>query len=395
MVDNRLVTVDLLSSKTLRNMRLDWFVDEIEDDYLIDQFIEVEQPELDEMLRAAEVCHTLAVRAARWVSKNELWSDCGIPKRAIPLVRWSLINELNMHLHGRFDFAGGLKDRSIKLLEYNADTCSLMPETVYAQEAHWKQEADQLDGEPFNPLLDDLIHRFQDILAAHPDRSPSLLVTTLGHEEDWLNAEVIIDAAKQAGFEDVQSMLLERVIFSPEEGFFVELMEDEFRRYDFLYKFIPWDFIAYEEPDLLDLLTQIVMDGHGVVINPAYGMLLQSKGLMKVMFELEPENPYLLKTSLEASDFPDHKYVKKPVFGRMGENISMYDGSPEATYSTDGDYGAFPAVYQSLAPFNIDSEGHRYQPSIYYSGRASALCFRRQDDLIVDDDAEFVGHVVV
>ncbi|WP_363325437.1 glutathionylspermidine synthase family protein [Phaeodactylibacter sp.] len=43
----------------------------------------------------------------------------------------------------------------------------------------------------------------------------------------------------------------------------------------------------------------------------------------------------------------------------------------------------------------MDSDGDRYQPSVYIAGgEACALCFRRQDGLIVDDDAEFVGHYV-
>ena len=51
-------------------------------------------------------------------------------------------------------------------------------------------------------------------------------------------------------------------------------------------------------------------------------------------------------------------------------------------------------LYQELALFNIDRENHQYQPSIFWTGDASALCFRRQDDPIIDDDAEFLGHIV-
>jgi len=123
-------------------------------------------------------------------------------------------------------------------------------------------------------------------------------------------------------------------------------------------------------------------------------MLLQSKALLKFMYDLSPEHPFLLKASLNKEDFPDRKFVRKPINGRMGENISFHDGSDQPTYKTDGDYAASPPLYQELAPFNIDMEGHRYQPSVFWTGEASGLCFRRQDDLVIDDDAEFVGHVV-
>ena len=75
-------------------------------------------------------------------------------------------------------------------------------------------------------------------------------------------------------------------------------------------------------------------------------------------------------------------------------NIAFYDGNGRPEYETEGDYGEYPPVYQELADFNEDSEEHRYQPSIYWTGMSSALCFRRQDDFVIDDDAEFVGHVV-
>jgi len=131
-----------------------------------------------------------------------------------------------------------------------------------------------------------------------------------------------------------------------------------------------------------------------VVMNPAYTALLQSKAILKYMYELEPDNPYLLKASFKEQDFPERKFVKKPIFGRMGENISMFDGGEKAFYKTKGDYGDYPRILQQLAVFNLDEDGCRYQPSIFWTGESSALCFRRQDDPVIDDDAEYVPHVI-
>jgi glutathionylspermidine synthase len=42
-----------------------------------------------------------------------------------------------------------------------------------------------------------------------------------------------------------------------------------------------------------------------------------------------------------------------------------------------------------------DEDGDIYQPSMFLvDGRASCISFRRRDDLIIDDDAEFVPHVI-
>ena len=51
-------------------------------------------------------------------------------------------------------------------------------------------------------------------------------------------------------------------------------------------------------------------------------------------------------------------------------------------------------MYQELARFNEDRKEHRYQPSIFYTNEPCGMAIRRQDDLIIDDDAEFVGHTI-
>ena len=112
------------------------------------------------------------------------------------------------------------------------------------------------------------------------------------------------------------------------------------------------------------------------------------------MYDLDPYNPYLIKTTLSANDFPENFYVSKPIFGRMGENIAYYDGDSDPDYETEGDYEDFDKVYQELAKFNIDRKEHRCQPSVFYTDEPCAIAIRRQDDLIIDDDAEFVGHTI-
>lgn len=394
MVDNRITEVNPLDFEVLKDLELDWLATGENEEYLTNEVISISSKEVDGLRNAAENTYRILIQAARHAVQQGDWKALGIPPHAIDLVRYSLSNEMDTHLLGRFDFSGGMDGIPIKLLEINADTCSLLAETAYVQEQLWKQEEEKLEGSPYNPIVEQLIERFRRILNQNPELDPTILISTLGYEEDWINADVVAEAAREAGFEEVETAILERVIFSEEEGIFLEEDDGNFVRYDFWYKFIPWDFIAYEEPELFDDLEQLIISRKVMVLNPAYTMLLQSKALLKYAYDLYPENPYLLKTTFEASDFPDHKYVAKPIYGRMGENIQFFDGQPEPTYKTEGDYDDLPVVNQELAAFNFDSEGHRYQPSIFWTGTTAGLCFRRQDDLVIDDDAEFVSHVV-
>lgn len=393
-VDNRIIKTSSLSLRTLRKYNLEWFAAGENADYFSPDFLVVSEDELNAFQTAAKEIQRLAIEAMKMVADQNRWKEASIPEAAIPLVKYSIENELDQQLVGRYDFSGGMDGLPIKFLEFNADTCSLMPETALVQDKHAAQEKRKLKGQPYNFLINGIAKQLERILEKHPNKSNSLLITTLGYEEDWHNADVVAQAASYAGFEEVKSSNMEDIIFSPDEGIYIEKSKDEFRRYDFLYKVVPWEFIAYEEPELLGILDNIIRGGHGVVLNPAYTMLLQSKAIMKFMYELAPDFKYLLKTTFNQHDFPNKKYVRKPVFGRMGENIGFFDGNSTPAYETEGDYSTFPPVYQELAEFNIDEEEHRYQPSIFWTGESSALCFRRQDDLVIDDDAEFVGHII-
>ncbi len=394
MVDNNLIEVEAVNFDSLKNLYLEWFANEENFDYIAPEFLEVSEKEADKLQEAAVALNKLAIKAAFHIAEHDLWKEAGIPKAAIKLMRYSLANELDIHLVGRYDFSGGMEDTPIKFLEFNADTCSLMPETAHIQELYANQAEEKLEGDlPFNDLLDSLVEKLTFIRKKYPEHNPSMLITAFGHEEDWLNAEIIAEAAEEAGFTEVQKLVMDKVIFS-EEGVFVEMGHEHFVQFDFVFKVIPWEFIMHEEPELLGIFDKAIRNKEVIVLNPAYTALLQSKAILKYMYELEPDNPYLLKASFKEKDFPERKFVKKPIFGRMGENISMFDGGEKAFYKTKGDYGDYPRILQQLAVFNIDEDGCRYQPSIFWTGESSALCFRRQDDPVIDDDAEYVPHVI-
>lgn len=55
------------------------------------------------------------------------------------------------------------------------------------------------------------------------------------------------------GFEEVYCVLMEEVIFLEEEGIFLEVEFDEYFCYDFVFKMVFWEFIVYEELELMGL----------------------------------------------------------------------------------------------------------------------------------------------
>ncbi|MEM9929299.1 MAG: glutathionylspermidine synthase family protein [Bacteroidota bacterium] len=395
MVDKQLFPAPLPASKFMRREGLEWLSTGENEDYFADEILGISKAEQHEWADASKVGFEALLATAKTLVKEGRWRELGIPHNAQRLVEWSMQHEAEDFLLGRFDFAGGFGDYPVKLLEFNADTCSLIPETAHVQRHLWVEMRRKKGKGPFDPLLQALIRRFKQLLERHPERDATLLLSTLGYEEDVLNVTVLREAAQKAGFQSVYVAELEDVIFDPENGLFVEVGDDEFLTFDFWYKMIPWDFIAAEEPELMLLLTDLVKEDKVKILNPAWTMVLQSKGILPFLSQQYPDEPTILKAGFSSTSFPDGRYARKPIFGRTGENVALYDGEARAAAENDGDYGSMPVVYQDLASFAVDSEGYRYQGSVFYTDQPVALAFRRQDDLIIDDDAEFIAHTIL
>jgi glutathionylspermidine synthase len=397
MVDNRLLETKGLSTWDLGKEKMHWLVEGENHDYIAPEVLRLNEQEMENYRQDANKVYDIFVEAAKYIGKHQLWEAAGIPPVAIELVEHSLNHELGTHLIGRFDYAGGLGDFPMKVIEFNGDTFSLLPESTTIQRMQFDKlpRKQRKHSGQFNLIMPALIKGFQQLLDRYPDKYDSLLISGLGHEEDELNLKIIETAAKRAGFAKIDRAPVEEVIFSTEEGIFLEYSNGTFQQFDFWFKMAPWEFIAYEEPELMEMLTSIVKQQLAVVINPAYSMLFQSKGILPFLQEVAPGHPSLLQASLDHSKIRGNAYAAKPMFGRTGDNVQIFTGSRYPIAETQGDFGHLSKVYQELAQFERDEDGDIYQPSVFWAGgSACGFCLRRQDSLIVDDDAEFVGHIL-
>ena len=79
--------------------------------------------------------------------------------------------------------------------------------------------------------------------------------------------------------------------------------------------------IAIDESDLALIIKNIINNQKAIILNPAYTLLFQSKGIMKILWDLYPNHPLLLQSSFEPLD--GKKQVKKPFLAREGANVSI------------------------------------------------------------------------
>ena len=393
-MDNRLIDIKPISPRTMRKLGLKYFT-EPGMDYIINELIGIQPNEIQAYKNAANQLYEMYQNAAQYVIDNNLWETAGIPENAIEIIKYTWKNrDQHPHLYGRFDIAGIINNKPAKLIEFNADTATILPESVILQREQLL--ANKMDAtKQFNNTFKFIRERFKSILnrSANPEHN-TLLISTLGHEEDYINADVIAQAGERAGMQTVFAELKD-VVFSPDDGIFLELKGDEFQPIDYWFKLVPWEFIAFEEKELMNILTEIVLTEKAVILNPAYTLLYQSKAMLKILWDMYPNHELLLRTTFHASDFKKKEaFVEKTIYGREGLNITVYDKYGDTKEWNEGEFYKFPSVYQAYVELPMDGDGDFYQAGVYYSGEASGLSYRRRDGYIIDEDSEFIGHFI-
>jgi glutathionylspermidine synthase len=385
--------ISQLPNHLFQELGWDFFVSPDAGDYLSSELLLLREAEAETYYAAGIRLYELFCDAAEFVIAENAFEVLGIPANLIPLIVQSWEDSRHLHLMGRFDFAGGTGGLPIRLIEFNADTPTSLPETAIIQWASLK--ANGLDEDrQFNTLYDALTEQFRTLRQMNEDLEPRLLFSTLRHApEDEHNVSVLMEAAREAGFE-VEFAYVDGVTFSASEGIFSGNAESGWKQCPFWFKLIPWEYIAYDEPALAELLTEIVGRRLAVVMNPAYSLLFQTKGILKVLSDLHPEEPLLLKTSFRRPSNPGRGYVEKVFFGREGSNVIIYGPDGEPLSERGGEYGHYPSVFQDRATLASDPDGYYYQAGLFFAGEPAGLGFRRSRDLIMDDRSQFVGHYV-
>ncbi|WP_025763286.1 glutathionylspermidine synthase family protein [Dyadobacter tibetensis] len=378
-------------TEALRNAGWDWMIGQDTIPYLVDQVVSLDLAATEQYYEAANTLYEMFIEAGQYAIDQNLFKEMGISENLIELVKLSWEDDRHTHLYGRFDLAGGLEGEPIKLLEFNADTATCIPETAIVQWAQLKMNG--LDESmQFNTVYESLVEQFRYVRRGNTDLTPTILFSSLeGYPEDEANVAVLMEAAKEAGF-DVDKAYIQDVEFSTEQGIFKQEPDTgHFVRFDFWFKLVPWEQIGADEPELTQLLTQLAKDRKVLILNPAYTLLFQSKYIMKLLWDLFPYHPLLLQTETRALTYKQH--VKKVILGREGANVSIIEKDGTVVESVGGEYADQASIYQEYTSLQQDASGRSYQAGVFYAGEACGLGFRRGGK-ILDNTAQFVGHVV-
>lgn len=382
-----------LSRDYLEQIGFSWHTDEDGSDYIESELVELTQQQAEAFYAAANELYDMYVAAAQYVIDNDLFSELEIPFNLIEAIKMSWENDVHWHLYGRFDLAGGIDGKPIKLIEFNADTPTCLFETAILQWAALKQNS--LDeGRQFNNLYEALSENFKRLVTLGEETEEFenlyegwkiLFSSVRGLDEEEKTVRLLQSAAEAAGFV-TNFAYADEVEFDDESGIWFNR-----ENYEYWFKLIPWESIAIEESALALYLTNIMKNQKAIILNPAYTLLFQSKGIMKVLWDLFPNHPLLLQSDF--TSLPNVKQVRKPFLAREGANVTIFDENGRVVANNGGEYEEGKFLWQEFNEFCKDEAGAKYQAGVFFAYEACALGFRKGGE-ILGNSSKFVGHLI-
>lgn len=382
-----------LDKAVMEELGMTWHTDRDGSDYVSDSVVLVSEAEAEAFYAAANTLYDMHVEAAQHVIDAGRYTDLGIPSNLVGLIEDSWDKD-DLHLYGRFDLAGGIDGLPIKLIEFNADTPTSLFETSLVQWALLK--ANGMDErQQFNNLHEMLQENFRRLITRDRPldefheryaREKLLFSSVADNPEDERTTRYLQEIAHEAGLY-TDFCYLHEAGFSHEDGVF----NRDGQLADFWFKLHPWEDIGADELELTRMLEKAARHGTTRIINPAYTLLFQSKGMLKVLHDLFPASPYLLPAAFEP--LRGVPQVRKKLFGREGANVSLLSADGQPMAETPGPYGHHKDLYQERAEFARGADGSLYQAGVFYVWEACGLGFRKGGD-ILNDTSKFVGHMI-
>ncbi|MDQ7042900.1 MAG: glutathionylspermidine synthase family protein [Sulfurimonas sp.] len=305
--------------------------------------INITEQEAQSYYDAADELYDMYVEAADYVIENELFFDLGIPFNLVDAIKKSWESDVHWHIYGAFVFGGGYNNKPIKLLEFQADTPSKLLQT----------SQEQLDENSFNEIYEKVSENFKRLVTLDDgielfderyDGWKILFSSPSDDEEKESTSRFLEQLASEAGFETGFSYLNE-VVFDD-----TGICDQDGNNYEYWCKNYSWLDIATDEGELATTLTDIMNKQQAIIINPAYTLLFESRGMLKILKELYPDSPYLLDVSFE-----------------------NFEGAVERTVFGEGEeYNNFKKIYQ-------EPSDDLYNAKVFFAYEACGLSFFSED----------------
>ncbi|WP_316932329.1 glutathionylspermidine synthase family protein [Chryseobacterium taiwanense] len=332
--------------------------------------------EINKIENATAELWQMCLEAVDYIIEKSLWHRFNIPDwfKNYIITSWE---EDHPSIYGRFDF--GFDGTNLKLLEFNADTPTSLYEASVVQ-WYWLQEMYPYKDQ-FNSIHEKLVDYWKylkNYMNPH-----YIYFASLTNIEDATNVEYIRDCATQAGF-DTEFIAIQDIGWAED---IEEFIAGDKTIMEYIFKLYPYEWIL--EDGFGEKL--IKNNFRSQWIEPAWKLLLSSKAILPILWELYPNHPYLLESYFEPKHLTD--FVKKPIYSREGANVTLFKNNMPLEQN-DGVYGKEGYIYQQL--FDLPNFNGNY-PVIgsWIIGQESAgIGIRESVNLITNNQSRFIPHLI-
>jgi glutathionylspermidine synthase len=307
----------------------------------------------------------------------------------IPAACWPLITESwqrrDASLYGRFDLRFDGRGPA-KLLEYNADTPTSIFEAAVFQWTWLEQGIERQlipkRADQFNSIHDSLIARWREIA----DGRHLHFTGSYENPEDAVTLNYLEDTAHQAGL-DTTALDIESIGLNSQRGF-VDLDD---RHIELAFKLYPWEWM------LRDSFGGNVRTSSTRWLEPPWKVVLSSKGILPLLWEMYPNHPNLLPAYFENDPNADKlgtSFVRKPLYSREGANVTLVS-SGTTIEQQPGPYGSEGFIRQAFAPLPRFAEQYPVIGSWIVGDRACGLSIREDANPITGNTSRFLPHAIL
>ena len=138
-------------------------------------------------------------------------------------------------------------------------------------------------------------------------------------------------------------------------------------------------------------LMDVLFHPGTIVFEPLWTLVTSNKAILPILWQMFPENRYLLDTSYELTpSLQSRGYVSKPIAGRRGHNITIVDQNADVIEGTTGRFDDQDLIYQELSP--LPKLGDRYVQLCTFSvmGTYGGACIRTDPSPIIVADSDLL-----
>lgn len=319
--------------------------------YMSFDILKMNQEQWDDVqIATSKIGHIINKTYKILLNDMQLQSKLGLPLEVINAVQ--IPSELFSYFT-RLDLI--VNDNQIKVIEINCDTPTGYLETSVANNIICE---DQGYKSP-NSLEFNIFKAWRMIEKSYNIEGEKIYFTSFGeHEED---RQTVLFNMEYSGVNGVYIPVEDILI--DEDG----LYDQEGNKIENLYRLYPLEFLINDEDDFGKPIGKMFLDhianGNVKIINPPSAFMMQTKSVMAIVWSFYEDNRTDLFTFDELDDIYKYfiptyfnnelfmqgnsPYVSKPVFGREGGGVKIFDKDSNIVEKDEEDwYSEWSKIYQ-------------------------------------------------